>query len=196
MAKETLPVIPTSKEIAKVKGQVLAVQQAAYQYVITTSADLTRGEEMLKAIKQIETRITSRKEEITRPLMQALASARDLYKPLETGHAEAKKVIKEKMLAFQIEEDARIAAAQAKIEARVEKGTMRADTAAGKMEAIEIAKPKLNTRTLVKVRVIDETAIPREYLMPNMTTITEAILRKNIEVPGVERYEEKVIVTK
>jgi len=178
-----------------VKGKVLAVQEAAYKYVIKEASDLTLGENMLRTIKEIETGITTRKEEITRPLMKALASARDLFKPLETGHAEAKKVIKEKMLAWQIEEDERIAKEQAKIAARVEKGSLKAETAAGKLATIEEGKSKLNTRTLRKLDIFDEAAIPREYLVPDRDAITKALFAGTV-VPGAQLKEEKVIVTK
>lgn len=191
----SLSVVPTSKELAEVKSQVLAVQQAAYKYVIKESSDLTLGENMLRTIKDIETGITLRKEEITRPLMKALSSARDLFKPLETGHAEAKKVIKEKMLAFQLEEDVRIREQQAKIEARVEKGTMRPDTAVGKLETITGARSKLNTRILRKLDIFDETALPREYLVPDRDAITKALFAGMV-VPGAQLKEEKVLVTK
>lgn len=195
MAETGLVNIPTSKEIAEVKGKVLAVQEAAYKYVIKDSKDLTLGENMLRTIKDIETGITARKEEITRPLMKALASARDLFKPLETGHAEAKKVIKEKMLAYQIEEEQRIAEAQAKIEARVEKGSMRPDTAAGKLETIQEGKSKLNTRILRKLEIVDESLLPREFLVPDRDAITKALFAGTV-VPGAQLKEEKVIVTK
>lgn len=194
--KETSLVAVPEKELAEYKTKILGVQQAANLYEIKDSKDLEKGEAMLTTIKEIEKAMTVRKEEITRPMMQALSSIRDLFKPRELDLAEGKKTVKAKMLAFQIEEDARIAKEEARVAARVEKGTMKAETGAGKLETIAASKPKLNTRTLVKVRVVDETAIPREYMMPNMTAITEAILRKNVEIPGVERYEEKVIVTK
>lgn len=202
MAKE-IAVLPPSKELAEYRTQILGVQKSANDYEIKTQKDLDHGADILHTIKEIKNVLTTRKEEITRPLMQALASARDLFKPLELGYADAEKVMKAKMLAYQIEEDERIKKEQERIEKRVEKGTMRADTAAGKLESLGEAPTsakgavgKVQTRTLVKVRIVDETAIPREYLMPNMAAITEAVLRQNAQIPGVERYEEKVLASR
>jgi len=190
------------KEIALYKTKITSVQREAEAYTIVSQTDMDHGADLLHVIAGIEKSITQRKEEITRPLMTALASARDLFKPLEVAHAEAKKVIKGKMLEFQIQEEERIAKEQARIAARVEKGTMKGETAIAKLENLGEAPlsasgsvGKIQTRTLVKVRVVDESLIPREYLVPDMTKIAEAVLRKGIVIPGVERYEEKTIAS-
>lgn len=187
--------LPASTEMSEYRTQILAVQKMANDLRIESSDDLVKASELLKTVSDGEKTITSRKEEITRPLMKALASGRDLFKPLELGFADAKKVIKSKMLGFQAEEEERIAKETARAEARVAKGTMRPETAAAKLEAIGTA-PKMNTRTLVKVRVVDETLIPREYLVPDMTKITEAVLRQGASIPGVEKYEEKIVAVR
>lgn len=185
-----------TKELAEHRTQILTVQQKANDYAIASQEDVAIGEQMLRDIRFVEVGIDERKTEITRPLMKSLASVRDLFKPFELGLAEAKKTVKAKILAYQIEQDEIAKEAEAKLLARVEKGTMRADTASGKLEALAATKVKTNTRTLTKVRIVDETVIPREYLMPNLPLITEAILRKGVEIAGVEKFEEKVLVTK
>lgn len=187
--------LPPSTEMSEYRTQILTVQKMANELRIESVDDLSKATDLLKTVSDGEKLITSRKEEITRPLMKALASGRDLFKPIELGFADAKKVIKSKMLAFQIEEEERIAKETARTEARVAKGTMKAETAAAKLEKIGTA-PKMNTRTLVKVRVVDETLIPREYLVPDMTKITEAVLRQGASIPGVEKYEEKIVAVR
>lgn len=202
MAK-SISVIPPEKELVEYKEKVSGVKVAADNYVVASQDDFSKGADLLRQVKDVKKFLTDKKEEITRPLMQALASVRDLFKPLEGAYADAEKTIKAKMLAYQEEEETRIAKEKERIANRVEKGTMRADTAAGKLENLgDVATSvsgsigKVNTRVLTKVRVIDESIVPREYLSPNLTLIAEAVLRKGIEIPGVEKYEEKVIVSK
>ena len=196
-----IQIMPPAKEMTEIKSQISNVQKAANNLTINKKEDMEVGADLLHNVKKVEDYIIERKELITRPLMTALASARDLFKPLELAHADAKKVIKAKMLAFQIEEDDKIEKEKARVIARAEKGTMRADTAAQKLEDIgQSAKKtigsvgKSSVRVVKKVRVVDETSIPREYMVPNMTMITEAILRQGAVIPGVETYEEKSIV--
>jgi len=200
MSKE-ISVLPPAKEMAEIKEQVFSVQKEATSLVIDSKETMAIGADLLHNVKAVEDLIVARKEGITRPLMTALSSVRDLFKPLELAHADAKKVIKAKMLAYQIEEDEKIEKEKARIAARVEKGTMKVETAAGKLESM----PEVNAKTVgsvgktsirevKKVRVVDESSIPREYLVPNMTAITEAIIRNGAVIPGVEMYVEKSIV--
>lgn len=195
MTKETQLI---EKEL---KPQVLFVRRAAEDLVIASEEDMAKGADLLDAVKKVEAVIIGRKEQITRPLMVALASARDLFKPLEIGHTEAKKTIKQKMLDYSIAEEERINKEKARVEARVEKGTMRTDTAIKKLEGIGDASKsfsgstgKTSIRTVTKVRIVDESLLPREYLVPDMQKIQEAVLKQKLSVPGVETFEEHFIV--
>lgn len=188
------------QEVDIVKKEMLTVQKIANDFQINNDDDLAQSADILKKISEGEKLLTTRKEEITRPLMQSLSSIRDLFKPIELGFADSKKMLKSKVVAYQLEQEEKAEKEKARLAARVEKGTMRADTAASKIEAIEEPKKsvagsvgKISTRILVKVRIVDETAIPREYLVPDMAKITEAVLKQGIEIPGVEKYEEKSI---
>ncbi len=192
MSKEITIIKPS--DVSDVKTRVLEVQQRANELDITDELVMRRGESMLTVIKTIENEIKSRKEEITRPLMQALASARDLFKPLEIGHEDAKRTIKTKMLSWQSAEDERVATEKARLEARVEKGTMKAETAAGKLETINAA-PRANVRVIRKLEIFDGSLIPREYCEPVRELVTQALMSGH-EVPGARFVEEKIIVTK
>jgi len=193
MSLKEVAIIPPEKELKEYKSQVSFVQKAADDLVVTSKEDLEKGAELLNAVIKVEKVITERKNAITKPLMASLASIRDLFKPLEAGPAEAKKTIKAKMLDYTIAEEERVDKEKARVEARVEKGTMRTDTAIKKLEDIGDA-PKTNLRKVTKVRIVDESLLPREYLIPNLTAITEAVLKQKINVPGTEVYEEKSIV--
>ena len=199
MTKE-ISVIPPEKELAEYKEKASTVQQAANNYAIATKGDFDAGADLLHQVKETKNFLTSRKEEITRPLMNALASVRDFFKPFESAYAEAEKTIKAKMLAYQVAEEERIEKEKERIAKRIDKGTMKAETAINKLENLGSANTaasgavgKVTTRTLTKIRIINETLIPREYMSPNLPLITEAILRKGVEIQGVEKYTEKVI---
>lgn len=193
----------SSNELTTVKTHFTSVEAAANAYRITSNDDLAIGADLLSRVKEGEAALTARKEEITRPLMDGLASARDLFKPLENGYVSAKKTIKDKMLAWQEAEDSRVSLEKARLVARVNRGTMRADTAMNKIETIGSAPTsaqgavgKISTRTILKVRITDEALLPREYLIPDLKLITDAVLRNKQVVPGVETYEEKSIVSR
>lgn len=197
----TKEIAVVEKDVKEYKSQVAFVQKGADNLVIATPDDMAKASDLLVAVGKIEKAVTERKEAITRPLMSALASARDLFKPLEAGYAEAKKTIKGKMLDYSIAEEERINKEKERVEKRVEKGTMRTDTAISKLENIGEApksfsgeSSKSSLRTVTKVRIIDENLLPREYLVPDLKKITEAVLKQKLSVPGTETYEEKSIV--
>ena len=192
-----------SKELVEIKQQVSTVQQSAMSLVVENKEDMAKATDALHNVWMAEKFIEEKKKNITSPLMKSLSAIRELFKPMELNLADANKTIKAKMLAWQIEEDDRISKEQARIEKRVLKGTMKAETAAGKLESLGEVNAgsqgqvgKSSIREVRKVRITDEQAIPREYMVPNMTMITEAIIRQGLTISGVELYVEKQIVSR
>ena len=194
MSKE-VAILPDPNEISERRDRVTGIQKYASAIVVNSQEMVNEGAHMLREIKDVETSLIDRKTEITRPLMQALASARDLFKPFETGLADAKKTIKEKIVAYTIEQDSLALAEADKLEKRVDKGTMKAETAAAKLEKLELNRVHSNTRTLRKLSIVDETLIPREYLTVNREMVTKALFA-GTEVPGAQLVEEKKVVIK
>ncbi len=201
--QQEITVLPPQQEIAEIKEQISLVEIAAKELQVNSQEDMSKAADILYNVKLVENLIEERKILITKPLMASLASVRGLFAPLETAHKLAKQIIKEKMLAWSISESDRIQKEQARIAARVAKGTMRADTAAGKIEVLgDINVPtegesgKSSIRDVKKIKVVDEFAVPREYLQVNLPLVTEAILRKGATIPGVEIIIEKIIVSR
>lgn len=199
--QETNEVIVPEKEVVEFRGLVDFVKAEANKLVVASDEDMKKASDLLVQVVQVEKAIQERKEKITRPLMAGLSEARELFKPMETGHAEAKKTIKAKMLEYTIAEEERIEKEKNKVIARAEKGTMREDTAIKKLEDIGEApkayageSSRTSLQTVRKVRITDEALIPREYLVPDMVKIKDAVLKEKLTVAGVEVYEEKSIV--
>ncbi len=181
------------------KQQATKALNAANELSITSNEEMVKATDLLSKMKTVARMIKERKEEITKPLTEALNSARDLFKPIESNLADAEKVVKTKMLSWQDEEDKRIEAAKAKVMDKVEDGKMSAEKASGKIEQIGEVQTSVrgkvgsvSTKIIKKYRVTDETKIPREFLTPDMVKITEA-LKAGQAVPGAEMYEEKTI---
>ena len=98
------------------------------------------------------------------------------------------------MLAYTISEQEKVEAKKAKVAARVEKGTMRSDTAVAKLGAIgDVAKTDgIRVQTRRQLEIVDETFIPRDYLVPDREKITKALFA-GIEVPGCLLKEVKIL---
>lgn len=192
---------PDTKEVAVVKTQATKALTAATELAIKSPEDMTSATDMLSKMKAVAKTIKERKEAITKPLSEALASARDLFKPIEQNLAEAERVVKGKMLDYQNEADKKAEEDRLKLAQRVERGTMKPETAVAKMEQIQDAPTSVQGkvgamafRTIKKYRVTDESLLPREFLTPDMGKITEA-LKAGRTVPGAESYDEKIVAS-
>jgi hypothetical protein len=193
-----------TKELSVVKTQVSKALQAAQALQITSQQELTAATDVLSKIKTVGKIIKEKKEAITRPMNEALKQARALFAPIEENYEEAERVIKSKMLAYQQEVDRKAREEQAKIEARVERGTIKPETAIKKVAAIENVGTtvsgnrggEVQFRTVRRAQIENEALLPREYLIPNVTKINEDAIRKNIEIPGVKVIEEKVVASR
>lgn len=186
-----------TKEIEVYKKELVKAERFSKDLVVRSKEDYDAALAEGKDIKTKLETITTRKEEITKPLNAALKSVRDLFRPLETMGETALSVIKGKMLDWTREEDRKAEEAKRKLAERVEKGTMKPETAVKKIEAIKEPEKtvvtdagKATTKTVKKYRVTDKALIPLVFMEPDMTAI-KAQFRVGKPVAGVEEYEEK-----
>lgn len=190
------------KEMQVVKSNTTKAANAADALVVASQEDMGKATELLSKINLAGDMIKARKEAITKPLNAALKSARDLFKPLEDAQSEAKRTVSQKMIAYQNEVEAKRRAEEAKIAARVEKGTLKVDTAVKKMGNLAPVENKVEAKsgsvTFKEVRVpkvVDETKVPREYLVLDMVKIRKDALA-GVEIPGVVVEVEKQLANK
>lgn len=153
------------------KAEGITILQVANELVIKGSHDLEIAADHLTLVKKLKQTVTDRKEQMTRPLMKALSSTRELFKPYEDMYIQAEKTIKQKILAYEesLEEEK------------------------------EIPLPSvdgMHIRTTQKVRVINAKLVPRAYLIPDMVAITRAVIQEGKKVKGTEKYEESVVVSR
>jgi len=197
-----------TKEVAVIKEETSKALNAAQSITIATPEDMVKATDMLSSMKTVAKTVKERKEAITKPLNEALASARDLFKPIETNLAEAERVVKGKMLAYQDAVEKKAEADRLKIAKKVESGYMKPETAVAKMDAIKEPERhvqgnvgSVQTRTVRKVRFVDlgtlsgpeiiQLALGGYLQWDEVAARKDALAGKTI--PGVGVYEEKVI---
>lgn len=187
------------KELTVLKGQVTKLENLAVEITIATPEENVVATELKAKLKEIGKTLKDRKEEITKPLNEALKSARALFTPLEERYETAETIVGKKLIAYKQKIEAEARAEEAKIAARVEKGTLRIETAERKLESIEKVEKTIQTnhgqvqfRKIKKVRIINETLIPRNYLVVDMVAVRRDALA-GINIPGAEVYEEETV---
>lgn len=188
-----------SNELAIIK-EVSPVVSRAKELAITGPKEVEVGVEMLSQLNRFSDSVTREKEKVTKPLNEALKAERGRWKPIETMLDEAIAVVRCKLSAYQTEKREEERAAEEKLVARVEKGTIKVDTAVRKIGEIERAEAKVFTdsgsvkfRTVKKFEVIDIGAVPIEYHLIDESAIRKAMVA-GVEVAGVRYFDEEVPV--
>lgn len=194
--------------LTPVKRQVTTISNKAGDLMIDSQESLSQATDILSQIKTAAKGVKAQKELITKPLNESLKAARDLFRPIEADLETAERTIKDKMLDYsnEVEEEARKKAA--KLEDRVERGTMRTDTAMRKMDEIETVgssvqgeKGSVQFRTVRAIKIVDPTKIPLKYLSnEKVLAAISAAVRTDVlngtKVDGVEIIEKKEIAAK
>jgi hypothetical protein len=198
----------SNTNLTPIKRQVTTAVNRANDILIDSQESLASAADILKAVKDAGKVVKTEKEKITKPLNESLKAARDLFRPIEDDLATGERIIKSKMVDYEAEIEAKRAAEAAKLEARVEKGTMRTDTAMRKMDDLETvdstvkgAKGSVNFREVRKVKIVDPTKIPLKYLANEkvIDAIRAAVstdVLNGTKVEGVEIVIEKVVASR
>lgn len=185
--------------LAPLKAQVSKLENKANEITITTAEENATATELKAKLNETKKQIKDRKEEITKPLNAALSSARALFAPIEDSFEKAESILARKLIAYKQKVEAETRAAEDKLAARVEKGTMKLETAERKIDALPTVQKTVQTdhgrvqfRKIKKVRITNPDLVPDQYWVLN-----EVLIRKDAlagtPIAGVEVYEEEIV---
>lgn len=188
-----------NKELITLKSQVSKLENQANAVIIATPEENALAINLKAKLKEIGQTIKARKEEITKPLNMALKSARELFAPIEEQYEMAENIVGRKLLTYKQKVEAEARIAEAKIAARVEKGTMKIETAEKKIEQIPTVQKTVKTehgqvqfRKIKKIRITDLKLIPEQYWEINEVKLRKDVLAGMV-VPGAEMFEEEIV---
>lgn len=190
------------KELVPIKAQVSKLENQAESIVIATQEDYEHSADIVSKLKETGKLIKDKKESITKPLNESLRNVRDLFRPIEEQFEHAEALIKRKLLDYKQKKDAEAREKEAKIAAQAEKGTIKLETAERKMGEIERIETttrgkigEVQVRKVKKVRITNESLIPRHYLVPDMVAIRRDALA-GMPILGIEVFEEELIAAR
>jgi len=180
-----------TQAIETLKEQEARMLQAVSTIVIKTQDDYDQVTLLGKKVSAYIKSIDDKEKAITKPINDSLKQIRAMFKPFKEV-AEAKKdEIKTVMSAYLAEEAKKRQAEEARLVARLERGTIKETTVVNKLATIEAESTVTSgtTTSVLKVKVLNIKDIPEEYLIVDETKI-KAAYRAGVEVPGVScEYE-------
>ena len=188
-----------TKELTVPKQQASRALREANALSIKNAEELNGGVSLLGKIKTVQKLIAGKKQAIIKPINEGLRQIRSLFAPIEENSSEAESVVKQKMLVYQKAVDDKAREEEKRIAARVDRGTMKVGTAMKKFNNIDKVDSTVQTdksavqfRTHIEVTIEDESKLPREYLVPNVTLINKDA-KAGKQIPGVKVEKKKIV---
>lgn len=188
----------TTTEIKTIERTINPLVTTATALTITSDADMPRATELLSQVNKALDQVTAEEDKVVVPLKEALKAEQARWKPLKSVLTEARDAIRATMSKYQTSVTLARRAEEAKLAARVEKGTMKIETAARKLteapvpvQSVETESGKIRFRTVTKLVIEKPALIPRDYLVPDEKAIKKA-LEAGVAVSGCTLVEEQV----
>lgn len=180
--------------------QQLALINKASTLIVNSSESMIQAATVLGKVKELIKK-TKAEEEILESQLAKLELTKhyEAAREFRLKAEKASKFISAQVNTYQTLEAKKTAEAERKLIGRVEKGTMKLDTAVRKID--EIVKPieslttadgSINFRTIPKLDITDVALIPREYLVVNETKLF-ADLKAGKTVAGAQIIQVKSI---
>ena len=185
------------QEIEQTQKMVEQEAQKA-NFTVNSQPTFDKAKEVLSEIKATKKTVKEKKEGVTKPLNEALKNVRDLFRPIEDLVSQTELHLKSEIQKY----NNKLLEEQKKREEEAEQKLKEAEATGEKVDMNKITKKvennqkkveQIKTRKVKKLRINDETKIPRSYLVPDEKMIKEA-LQAGFEVDGCELYEEEIIV--
>ncbi len=188
------------KELTEWQSEISILEQQAGSMEIKSQEDLVNATKVSSQLKAVYSKITDKKESITKPLNATLKNIRAMFKPAEEAYEKTIDIVNKKVLTYhqKVREDA--AKQEAKIAQDLEDGKIKkVETAEKRVENIERVNNTvrseeggLQVRKVKKYEIVDQSLLPAEYLKPNLDAIWKAVVAGK-EIPGVKAWEEETM---
>ena len=182
-------------QLATIKENTRPIVKKIKEVTITSADEMESATELLSTSNLQMDLIIAHEDKEVKPLKEELKAKQAEWAPMKKVLKAGIEKLREAMGVYQTAETKRVQAEEAKIAKRMVKGTLKTETAVRKMS--EVVKPEAKVETMVgsisfrtdkKLHIIDETLIPREYLIIDEKKLLNA-LKAGIEVKGAEIQE-------
>lgn len=194
----------SEREVKVMEKEIAPVVALAMGIVVKTEKDAKHATEVLSKLNKVNDRITEEKEKVTKPLNQALAAERARWKPAELMYKDGIDYLRAQLSKYQTAKVKEAKDEEARIAARMGegRGKISVETAVRKMGEVEQPEKRVETtegmvsyRTDKILRLLDESLIPRKYLMVDEKAVLAALVAGET-VPGAAVEEVQMPINK
>ena len=188
-------IIVADKQVADIKSKAEAMQHMVNETNVTNEYELKAVADKIKAVKTLGKMVKENKEKYTKPAQDIINNARSIYLPIEKICTEAERQLKYKANVYMTAVENERKAKEEKVVVKLEKGSIKEDTAIRQMENVGEEKKSISTdnsqlsrRIRQDIEIVDESLIPKEYWMVDLKKVKKVALA-GIKIPGVKVIE-------
>lgn len=201
--------ITIEEKISKIEADVSTFVAEAQKIEVNNDEDLELATGYLANVKKRFKRIEEIRKEWVQPLNDQVKKLNNLFKSQQAPLQEVEGIIKKKLVTYQQEQERKALEARKKAEEEAKK---KAEEAKKKGEEPEVKPimteaPKSSVRTSAgtssfkKVwtfEIVDETKIPREFLIPDEKAIRKAVLDSagQVSIEGVRVFQDTQVAVR
>ncbi len=190
------------QDLVVVREKLKGMQKMIDSTQVTSDDELDGVADKIKGIKTLLKIIEQKKEKFTEPAKAIIAEAKETFDPMIKECRNAEIVLKDRASKFMLQREADRKKKEEQIATRVEKGTMKPETAMNKIENLPEAPKTVRTDTGSGLRmakrkvakITEPNLIPDEYwIIDEIRVRKEALEREknNLpQIPGVVISEE------
>jgi len=175
-----------NKELQVIEQRVAKCEEAKFKIVVNSQETYDQALNFERKVNALIKDIDAQEKDITKPINDSLKKIRDAFRPAKDKLAQIKKEIGDTRVKYIQAEEAKKKLEAERLEARLERGTIREDTVIKKLAIAEETKTVTNggmTSVLV-IKHVDLAQLPMEYLIIDESKILKAY-RAGVIIPGV-----------
>ena len=192
-------------EILSLEREVIKLLEFSERRVITCQDDIKDATNDLTIMANLKKSLEEKRKEYVRPLNEYSAQIHNVFKTISDPLQKADKLTRNKVIAWQDEEDAKARKAQEaavlKAQAAALEAEVRGDQPTGELEVIPdapLAPPKTtfaevgtaSRKQNWKWELVDLSLVPQQYLMLNESLVGKVVRAGTREIPGIRIYPE------
>jgi len=180
-------------QLTIVKQKTTVMESMLDKFQVDDDKKLSVVSDKIKEIKVLQKFIEQEKDKLVKPAKSIITEAKEKYDPYIKKCQEGESILKGKAAEYMEAKDEKERIEKERLAKRVEKGTMKAETAVSKIEMMpeneKTVKTEKGSSLRMKKRrvavIVNPQLIPQKYWM-----IDEVLVRREalagVEIPGVE----------
>lgn len=174
-------------ELEAEKSEVVKAMVSLKDFPIETREDLELAAGLVNDVVEKRKRVDERLRAITKPMREAEASVRELFRPVQTAIAEVEEWLKRHIAEAQANIDAKNRELMAATEIAMQSGLTEAATTLASSIQSTATPAGVQIREHWSFEIVDHDLVPREYLKVNEAALRAAVqaTKGSTNIPGV-----------